>query len=428
LSEFEIAARLNPNHPGVRLEIANDLRELGRLDSAEATVNGVLENDPDSFEAHVGLAHINRQQGDRQSSLSEFEIAARLNPNHPGVRLEIANDLRELDKLDSAEAIVSQVLEQDPDNFEAHVGLAHIKRRRGDRHGSLSELQIAARLNPRHPGVRLEIASDLREFGLLADAERSIRSALELNPRYANAYGQLGILHRVRGRFQEARQAFERAAACEAGNLSFRIECANCDRELGSLAEAEAALRAIVSECPDQVQASTSLATLLIEAYRLDEAKTVLEKIFDCKPCIDVVLVLGRLYRRADQRSNALELFQRAYELDPGNRGALSELIEEYRAAGRFTEAQKTTEDLAKRDILAALLCQGRIFRDKGEHRFALDAFKATCAAYPDATQALLELAVQYRLVGQPQQAKRILDSILASNPGNLSIIDQIIE
>jgi tetratricopeptide (TPR) repeat protein len=429
LAEFEIAVKLNPTHPGIKLEIANDLRELGRLDQAEAVVNAVLAEDPNNFEARVGLAHIKRRRGDRQSSLAEFEIAAKLNPGHATLRLEVTNDLRELGRLDQAEAILTAVLEKHPENVNGHIGIALIKRRKGDRRGSLSALLNGQTIDPKHLDVKLEIVSDLQELGLIHEAESLIKSVLDLDPTYARAYGALGTLYRVRGEFEKAKRAFQAAAERDPGNLGFRVEHANCARELGHIAEADVTLRTILSEHPHHLQASISLSVLLIEAYCLDQARHILEAVYEAEPRVDVLLMLGRLHRRADQRLEALRLFMQARTIEPENRAASFETIEEYRALGKFKEAEDLNEDLARRDSsLVPLLYRGRIFRDKGEHHFALQAFAKARDTYPEATQVLLELAVQHRLMGQPQESARIIESLSKNSPRQLAIIDQIIE
>ena len=264
LAYFGRAAALNPRQIGPRLQYAQDLRELGRFDEAETAFNDIMRIAPDNVDALVGLAHVKRRVRDHATSLTYFRRAAALDPSRSNVQMQIATDLRELGQLDEAEAALLKVLERESEHPEARVGLAQIKRRRGDRHGSLSELRLAAKLNPMHIGVRLEIANDLRELGFVADAHYSIKSAISLNPDHANSHAQLGQLHRARGRYQEARDCYSRALSLDPQSVSFRIEQANCDRELGRSKEAEAQLLELVATHPDNTQAIISFVTLLI--------------------------------------------------------------------------------------------------------------------------------------------------------------------
>ena len=50
-------------------------------------------------------------------------------------------------------------------------------------------------------------------MGDLERAEASIKSALELSPRHPAAHNELGIVYRRTGRFEEARESYQRALA-----------------------------------------------------------------------------------------------------------------------------------------------------------------------------------------------------------------------
>src|SRR6185437_1025179 len=134
-----------------------------------------------------------------QSSLDLFQTAATLDPERIGIQLEIANGLRELDRLQEAAAVLDRVIARDPNNFGAHVALGHLSRRQGDRETSLSHFQRLAKDHPKHVGVLLEIATDQRELGRLAESERALEAVLELEPNHGQAHGQLGLLYRSQG-------------------------------------------------------------------------------------------------------------------------------------------------------------------------------------------------------------------------------------
>ena len=138
LEVWVAAATANPNHAGLKAEVALDLLELGRLDEAETLLRHVLENEPKHVESLVGLAQIARRKGDRLASLAAFEAASAANPDHHGIKAELAADLRELSRIDEAEAVLRQVLESEPKHVESLVELAHIARSRGDRLASLA--------------------------------------------------------------------------------------------------------------------------------------------------------------------------------------------------------------------------------------------------------------------------------------------------
>src|SRR5438309_308726 len=120
---------------------------------------------PQDFKQLIEEGYRLRKEGDRNASLAAFEAAAVIDPDHTGVQLEIANDLRELGRLDDAAALLQRLVVQHPQNSGALIGLGHIKRRQGDRTASLAAFEAAATVDPHHTGIQVEISNDLRELG-----------------------------------------------------------------------------------------------------------------------------------------------------------------------------------------------------------------------------------------------------------------------
>ena len=233
----------------------------------------------------------------------------------------------------------------------------------------------------------------------------------------------------MQGEHQNALAAFEQAARCTPSNIWFRIELANCHRQLGNMAAAEAALADIVKQHPDDVHAVTALASLLMESYRLAEAKGVLERALGCKESAAVLLALGHLFRRLDLRTEALACFERACAAEPGHRAAMLEVIEEHRLRGDLAKAGRLVDDLiAHEPSLPGLLQRGRILRDQGRHDRALSAFEEAAGRFSNAWQARLEMAIELRRLGRHGKAGEMLAELLAENPGSPGVVDQMIE
>src|SRR5262245_37319208 len=106
-----------------------------------------------------------RREGDRSAALALFNAAVAARPEHPGAKTEVATELRELGRLEEAEALLRGVLERNPRQFEALMGLGRVARRRGDRTASLALFEAAAAARPEHAGAKMEVAADLRELG-----------------------------------------------------------------------------------------------------------------------------------------------------------------------------------------------------------------------------------------------------------------------
>ena len=74
------------------------------------------------------------------------------------------------------------------------------------------------------------------------------------------------------------------------------------------------------------------------------------------------------------------------------------------------------------------LLRQGRIFRDEGQHGQAVEIFIEAARQFPESWQPRLEMAIEYRLLGDPLLSGDLLSSILKNDERNLAALDQIVE
>ena len=152
----------------------------------------ILKEAPQHVGARLGLGHVARRRGDRATALAYFEAAAALDPNNLPVKLEVAADLRELGRLDEAEAVLQEILKQAPQHVGARLGLGHVARRRGDRGTALAYFEAAAALDPNNLPVKLEVAADLRELGRLDEAEAVLQEILkELRSMLARVLGSV---------------------------------------------------------------------------------------------------------------------------------------------------------------------------------------------------------------------------------------------
>jgi protein O-GlcNAc transferase len=91
LSYFEQAVRAKPGRPAGYLRAAKLLRDLGRLDEAEAKFRAALAVAPENAAAMIGLAHIAREKNDDDSALMHLQNAQKAEPDNPKVLMPLGN-------------------------------------------------------------------------------------------------------------------------------------------------------------------------------------------------------------------------------------------------------------------------------------------------------------------------------------------------
>ena len=155
------------------------LKELGRLDQAEASYMQAIVLKPDYAEAF----------------------------NNLGVTLQ------ELGRLDEAEASYMQAIVLKPDYLEAHYNLGITLQELGRLdEAEVNYIQTIA-LKPGYPEAHNNLGITLTELGKLNEAEASLRQAIALKSNYAEAYSNLGNTLQELGRLDEAEESYARAIA-----------------------------------------------------------------------------------------------------------------------------------------------------------------------------------------------------------------------
>ena len=365
---FEAAATADPAHVGLKAEVASELRELGRLDEAEAVLRQALALQPQNAASLAQLGHIARHQGDRVAALAAFEAAAAANPTHVGLKAAAAAELRELGRLDEADAVLRQALALDPQHLPSLLGVGHVARRRGDRAAALAAFQSAAAINVSDIGQALEIANSLRDLGQIAAAESSFQRILAGNPDNPMALIGLGSIRLEQFRLDEAEQMFRRAAAVAPTEPAALLRLGLLARRRGEHEKALAHFSAARDANPSHAGAAFETAAALRELGRVAEARDILDSVLRSNPRDHAAIMqLGYLHRREGERRMALEQFTLAHEQREEQPQPLVEMAIELRALGnpRLSEAllrralaiypdyQAALEQLAEHHLLA---------------------------------------------------------------------------
>ena len=121
LLQFQHALALKPGDLWVIHDVANALRELGRLDEAEAAFREFSAKAPHIYDGHRGLGLVFRQRGDRAAALAHFRLARDLAPENPWQLKDTADLLRETDHLDEAKAAYRELVALAPHFYDGHL-------------------------------------------------------------------------------------------------------------------------------------------------------------------------------------------------------------------------------------------------------------------------------------------------------------------
>jgi tetratricopeptide (TPR) repeat protein len=284
LALWSDAAAKSPNRLRPRVNLANSLRMLGRLDEAIEQYHVALAIAPHSYTAHSGLGLVLVDQGRLEEARQQYEAALSAKPDYAGAHLNLALLLARQGHVEEANAHDEQVLRDDPENDEAHNNLAVNLARQGRLAEAVDHFVTALRLNPEYAEAHCNLALTLVKQGRLDEAIVHYRAAIRLEPRYAPAYYKLGEALAAQGKTEAAIAQYQRALALKPDFAP--AHCALGDA-LRSRKEPAAALehyRAALRADASYADAAYGLGQALEDLGRPAEAVAAYRQALRCNP------------------------------------------------------------------------------------------------------------------------------------------------
>lgn len=416
-----------------RLQQARQLLQEQQWEKAQHQYEMLLEDYADSIEARVGLAHLLHHRKAENESRSLF--------------LEAVDLCRQEGQTRQASVILQEMLEFWHEFEPALERLAQLEESSG-------HSEKAAELYFRIAGLkekqgRLDLAIELDE------------RVLRLNAANLQARSHLARLFGILGRHEEAFQQYEMVGA--------KAE------ELGKLAEATDALQSAVVLKPDEAPCHLRLAALFDKQDKPDEARQALTMAIQClsrsgqesqaREHLDALLAkypedeevlqlaiqladdfedhqeavqrlkqLALIYQRQQRRAEAMQLYRKIIEAQPGDLQSRRLLATELEKEGHLEEAAEQ------------YLLIGDLYHERGISGKAITFYRMAGVGLKDAARlhekiadtylkenlkekAVTEyLALAEYLTQQERQdeAAQVYQRILDIDPGNLRVLNKL--
>lgn len=223
---------------------------------------------------------------------------------------------------------------------------------------------------PPESEIRLALASALRGAGRADEAEAEYRRALDREPS-ADAWLAYGHLVEAEGRLREARACYLRALRLDRRHADSLAALGQWHVWTSPERARRYFERALASRAT-HAEATTGLGFALLMLAAYDEAEPVLERAVRVDPTARPLVYLSHLAEARGDRDRALELLERALEVDPGDPHPLFSLGDHHRQWGDAEEARKAylgalllMPDNPDALLRLGLLCHQRLGNDR---------------------------------------------------------------
>lgn len=185
------AMALYPDDVRIPVKLSKIYIETARPNEALSTIVDARRRWPDdpALAGEAGAAH--RALQDWDAALGELQRAVAGQPDDLRARYHLGLTLDDLNQPEAAAEHYRDILAIRGDYVPAATALARNRRRAGRLEEALAYFEQALQTNPRHRAAVLSSASILEELGRNAEAERMLRTYLELSPGDQQAELQL---------------------------------------------------------------------------------------------------------------------------------------------------------------------------------------------------------------------------------------------
>lgn len=400
----------------------------------------------------LGAALYLQVSGRSTEARAMLERAMEREPGLIAVRLVMSALALAEGRADEARRGYEQILAEDRDNIQAHLGLVRTAVAVEATDEALRFALRAAELAPRDPAVllvaaRLQLATgddvgaaDTIEAALAQDAthadirtlaaevalrqdqpERALDhllKATEAEPGRADRWYQLGRLQRALGDLEAARDSLGRSVVLAANHPNVLVELAYVELEAGDPVAARAVAQQLQSAFPGRAEGYLVEGGLLGDSGNYVRAAALFDQAFARSPSYEAALGAYRA-RRDGRQENPTEPLRRWLEVTPDDGRAWLLIGDHENALGRSREALMAYEQVLARqpDSVVALNNAAWLYGKAGDPR-GLDYASRAIALAPRLAPVLDTYGWLLLENGEVAEALQVLRQAATAAPG----------
>ncbi|MDH5239231.1 MAG: PEP-CTERM system TPR-repeat protein PrsT [Gammaproteobacteria bacterium] len=413
---FNQALRLDPTDRIAIMSLGRvDIAE-GRLDAARQRFEAVLARDPLDVGAMIALAQLAANSGDNESLQARLREAIAADPETVTARVMLARFHLANRDYPAALPLAAEAAQLSPDRAEPHnlQGLAQAGM--GDLDNAVKSFERAIELDSKNRAYRLNAARAQLKSGRTTDAQVLLSSLEKENPQ--------DLATAVRLAYLKAGTGDITSAIAMARNLADRYPDSEIPRVLlGELYFGNNSPARGADEYKAALDRKLS-QDLVIRAYRLSRkygrpnAEDPLLRFLNSEPeNVAVLVTLGQHYQVTGRTEDAVRQYEKALSIDANDVIAVNNLAWAY-----FELGNSKAEELARRavelspDDGSAIDTLGWILVKKGDLNDGIALLRRANEISDGRPQVAFHLAVALSESGKPEEARKILSTVLSSD------------
>ncbi len=345
INDYEQAATLRPGDPTYHTNAALMHRANGDYEKADQHLLSAIEKYRSQDQTRLAELHYERGEVFRYATkfdqaFEQYEKAIELHPNHANAYNSRGICYENQGKFDKALESYNRAIELNPESPIIMTNRGDTYRKTGQNEAAFEDYSKAISMND-------QLALPYNQRGLLynnvGDYQAAIsdfQEALKRDPNYGSAQGNLADALRFANQFEEAVNAYSRALISAPLSLGLLYGRAECYRQLGRQAEAEAGYQTVLSQDKSHDLSWVGLGEIYVQAGQFERAEKQFTKAIEITPDYEHALYRrGFCYGIMRKDRECIADFDKVLELSPKHVNARLFRANSYRDVGEFDNA-----------------------------------------------------------------------------------------
>ena len=389
--------------------------DAGRLPEAAAQLEKILQQVPESFEAHELLGMVYAGQSQDQLAKQHLQAAVRIKPSSAAARTNLAANLIRVGDIEGARQQLKKAVALEPTNYDANHNLGEIYVKQGKLPEAIPFLRQAQQINPSAYDNGYDLALAYLLTNKPGPARELIRDLLKRQD-IAELHNLLGHVEEKEGNYVAAANEFE-AAAHKDPSESNLFDWASELLLHRTLEPAIEVFRSAAERYPSSARLAIGLGIAYYSRGIYDEAVKSLLRGADLSPTDSrCYLFLSKAYDSSpSQADEVIQRFRRFSELQPNDARA------QYYYAISLWKGKRTQDPAVDFPQIEALLRKaialdpklaearfqlGNLLSDQSHYTEAIPEYLAALDSNSDIPDAHYRLGQAYMRTGQKEKAQ----------------------
>jgi superkiller protein 3 len=245
----------------------------------------------------LNIGTLFQEQKQYQQALSAYDTVLQVDPNQLQANYYKATLLQESGNTDGAIQAYNKVLSIDPNHKPAQEKMLALIKQQSDPTRIAGGLKQYADRFPANATVQAQIGEEFHQRKDLENAAFFYRRALQIDPKLASAWANLGAVYQAQGKTDDSVEAFQKAQTLDPGNETFQQLAQGSRQEIGYKAYHE--------------------GVQLQQQGKSQEAIAAFKKALAYNDNAEVHAAYGISLQSAGQLDNAIAEYQKAQSQDP---------------------------------------------------------------------------------------------------------------